>query len=91
MVLGLVLSLLLVLSLDIWDFEGASSSSLLVLKPKLFSLTMLLLGLTIGSTLVEESLNVVALLGLELSTILLSSNVSETGKLAVGADIAVVT
>ena len=87
-----MLSLLLVLSLDIWDFEGASSSSLklalLVVKSKLFSL---LLGLTIGSVLIEESLNVVALLGLELSTILLSSNVSETGKLAVGADIAVVT
>ena len=87
-----MLSLLLVLSLDIWDFEGASSSSLklalLVVKSKLFSL---LLGLTIGSVLIEESLNVVALLGLELSTILLSSNVSETGKLAVGADIADVT
>ena len=87
-----MLSLLLVLSLDVWDFEGASSSSLklalLVVKSKLFSL---LLGLTIGSVLIEESLNVVALLGLELSTILLSSNVSETGKLAVGADIAVVT
>ena len=84
-----MLSLLLVLSLDVWDFEGASSSSLklalLVVKSKLFSL---LLGLTIGSVLIEESLNVVALLGLELSTILLSSNVSETGKLAVGADIA---
>ena len=87
-----MLSLLLVLSLDIWDFEGVSSSSLklalLVVKSKLFSL---LLGLTIGSVLIEESLNVVALLGLELSTILLSSNVSETGKLAVGADIADVT
>ena len=87
-----MLSLLLVLSLDVWDFEGASSSSLklalLVVKSKLFSL---LLGLTIGSVLIEESLNVVALLGLELSTILLSSNVSETGKLAVGADIADVT
>ena len=87
-----MLLLLLVLSLDIWDFEGASSSSLklalLVVKSKLFSL---LLGLTIGSVLIEDPLNVVALLGLELSTILLSSNVSETGKLAVGADIAVVT
>ena len=36
-----MLSLLLVLSLDIWDFEGVSSSSLkvalLVAKSKLFS------------------------------------------------------
>ena len=68
---------------DVGDlgFEGASSSSLkvalLVLKPKLFSLEMLLLGLTIGSALVEESLNVVVLLGVELSTILLSSDVLE--------------
>jgi len=58
---------------DVGDLgsESASSSSLLVLKPKLFS--MLLLGLTIGSTSVEESLNVVAL---ELSAFIISSDVS---------------
>ena len=80
---------------DVGDLgsEGASSSSLLVLKPKLFSLTMLLLGLTIGSTSVEESLNVMAL---ELSAFIMSSDVSELFTLvkveaAVGVDIVVVT
>ena len=50
-----MLSLLLVLLLEFWDFEGASSSSLkvalLVVKSILFSI---LIRLTIGSTSVEE-------------------------------------
>jgi len=77
--------------IDVGDlgFKGASSSSLLVL----FSLTMLLLGLTIGSTSAEESLNVVAL---ELSVFIISSDVLELftfvkEKAAVGVDIVVVT
>ena len=82
-----MLSLLLVLSLDIWDFEGASSSSslkvaLLVVKSKLFSL---MIRLTIGSALVEEIFIVVLLLGLEL----ISSDVSELFSTLVKVEIAV--
>ena len=70
--------LLLVLSLDIRDFESGSSSSLkvalLVVKSKLFSL---LIRLTIGSALVEEIFNVVIPLGLERSAFMISSDVSE--------------
>ena len=89
-----MLSLLLVLSLDIWDFEGSSSSplkvALLVVKSKLFSIVI---RLTIGSTSVEESLNVVAL---ELSAFIISSDISELFTLvkveaAMGVDIVVST
>ena len=92
-----MLSLLLVLSLDIWDFEGSSSSplkvALLVVKSKLFSIVI---RLTIGSTSVEESLNVVAL---ELSAFIISSDISELFTLVkveaavgvVGVDIVVIT
>ena len=92
-----MLSLLLVLSLDIWDFEGSSSSplkvALLVVKSKLFSL---LIRLTNESALVEEIFIVVILLGLELSALLFSSDVSELFtfvkvEAVVGVDIAVVT
>ena len=73
-----MLSLLLVLLLEFWDFEGASSSSLkvvlLVVKSKLFSL---LIRLTIGSALVEEISIVMILLGPELSAFLISSDVSK--------------
>ena len=90
-----MLSLLLVLSLDIWDFEGASSLkvALLVVKSKLFSL---MIRLTIGSALVEEIFIVVLLLGLEL----ISSDVSELFSTlvkveaavgVVGVDIVVIT